>query len=205
MKQGPFLAIGRLISFTDKGLEENESQHTERLEHGQSTWGWCIASALKATKRASKSSWFPSCSSCFRVWPFVELLDEGCSFSDLVCMLCSALGGGIVRKNLEHTVAWDKGRWQQILPALWAFLAQQPRALQKPARLLATMQKRILGQRPAVGTRCTMLNTLNTQTSHAQRLKQQICSLWSSILMSKSLPVVTLVWRAVMARVSPKT
>ena len=86
-----------------------------------------------------------------------------------------------------------------------SLLTQQPRALQKHARLLVTMQKRIVGQRPAVGTRCTMLNTLSTQTSHAQRLKQQICSLWSSILMSKSLPVVTFVLRAVMARVWPKT
>ena len=72
-------------------------------------------------------------------------------------------------------------------------LTKQPRALQKHARLLVTMQKRIVGQRPAVGTCCTMLNTLSTQTSHAQRLKQQRCSLWSSILMSKSLPVMTLV------------
>ena len=73
--------------------------------------GWCIASALKATQRASKSSWFLACSSCFPVWPFAELL---CyvpdSFSDLVCMLCSALRRGIVRKNPKHTVAWDRGR-----------------------------------------------------------------------------------------------
>ena len=74
-----------------------------------------------------------------------------------------------------------------------SLLKQQPRALQKHARLLVTIQKGIVGQRPAAGTRCTMLNTLNSQTSHAQRLRQQICSLWSSILMSKSLPVVTFV------------
>ena len=37
-------------------------------------------------------------------------------------------------------------------------LTQQPRALQKHARLLVTMQKGIVGQRPAVGTHCTMLN-----------------------------------------------
>ena len=73
-------------------------------------FGWWIASALKATQRASKSSWFLACSSCFLVWPFAELLDEGCSFSDLVCMLCRALRGGIVRKNPKHTVAWDRGR-----------------------------------------------------------------------------------------------
>ena len=63
------------------------------------------------------------------------------------------------------------------------------------------MQKRIVGQRPAVGTRCTMLST---PTSRAQQLKRQICSLWYSILISESLPLVTLVWRAVMARVSPQ-
>ena len=77
-----------------------------------------------------------------------------------------------------------------------SLLTKQPRAVRKHARLLVTMQKRIVGRRPAVGTCCTMLNTVNTlstQTSHAQRLKQQMCSLWSSILMSKSLPVVTLV------------
>ena len=71
---------------------------------------WCIASALKATQRASKSSRFLACSSCFPVWPFAELLDEGCSFSDFVCMLCSALRGGSVRKNPKHTVSWDMGR-----------------------------------------------------------------------------------------------
>ena len=60
---------------------------------------------LKAAQRASKSSWFLACSSCFPVWPFAELLDEGGSFSDFVCMLCSALRGGSVRKNPKHTVA----------------------------------------------------------------------------------------------------
>ena len=69
-------------------------------------------------------------------------------------------------------------------------LTQQPRALQKHARLLVTMPKRILGRRASVGTRCTMLCT---QTSHAQRLKRQICSLWSSILMRESLPLMSLV------------
>ena len=54
-------------------------------------------------------------------------------------------------------------------------LLQEHRALQKRARLLVKMQKRILGHHPAVDTHCTMLNT---QRSHAQRLKQTICSLW---------------------------
>ena len=148
-------------------------------------FGRCIASALKATERGSTSLWFLACSSCFLVWPFAGLLDEGCSFSDLVCMLCSALRGGIVRKNPKHTVAWDQGQMNVV-----GLLTQQPRPLQKNARLLVTMPKRILGRLSAVGTRCTMLNT---QTSHAQRLKRQICSLWSFILMSESLPLVTLV------------
>ena len=52
-----------------------------------------------------------------------------------------------------------------------SLLMQQPRALHKHARLLVTMRKRILGQRPAVGGAM-----LNTQTSHVQQLKLQICS-----------------------------
>ena len=72
--------------------------------------GWCIASALKATQRASESPWFLACSSCFLVWPFAELCYVSGSFSDLVCMLCRALRGGSVRKNCKHTVGWDRGR-----------------------------------------------------------------------------------------------
>ena len=67
-----------------------------------------------------------------------ELLHKGGSFSDFVCMLCSALQGASVRKN--------------------------PGALQKHPRLLVTIRKRILGQSPAVGTRGAMQIT---QTSHA--------------------------------------
>ena len=143
---------------------------------------WCIASALKATQRASKSSWFRACSSCFLVWHFAEVLDEGCSFSDFVCLLCSALRGGSVRKL-------GQGQTKSDIASVVSLLMQQPRALQKHARLLGTMRKRILGQSPAVGTGCTMLNT---ETSHAQQLKRQIYSLWSSILISESLPLVTL-------------
>ena len=134
--------------------------------------GWCMAAALKAAQRASKSSWSLACSSCFPVWFSAELLDEGCSFSDLLCMLRSAsrsLGQGQMKADIASIVS---------------LLTQQPRALQKHARLFVRMQKRILGQRPAVGIHCTMLNT---QTSHAQRLKWQICSLWSFILMNVSL------------------
>ena len=69
-------------------------------------------------------------------------------------------------------------------------LTQQPRVLQKHPRLLVTIRKRILGQSPAVGTRGAMQIT---QTSHAQRPQRQICSLWYSILISESLPLVTLV------------
>ena len=65
-------------------------------------------------------------------------------------------------------------------------LAQQPRALQKharlfvtmqkrilgqrPVRLLVTMQKRVLGQRPAVSTHCTMLNTQTSATAETTNL-----------------------------------
>jgi len=44
-----------------------------------------------------------------------------------------------------------------------SLLMQQPRALEKHARLLVTMRKRILGQRPAVGTCGAMLNTVLKQ------------------------------------------
>ena len=57
------------------------------------------------------------------------------------------------------------------IASIVSLLTQQPRALQNHARLLVTMQNRVLGQRPAVGTHCTMLNT---QTSHVH--------LWSFIL-----------------------
>ena len=120
-------------------------------------------------------------------------LDKGCSFSDSVCMLCSALRRGIVRKDPQAYCSLGQGQMKADIASVVSPLTQQPRALQKHARLLITMQKRIVGQRPAVGTRCAMLNTLNTQTRHTQRFKQQICSLWSSMLMSKSLPLVTFV------------
>ena len=73
-------------------------------------FGRCIASVLKATERGSTSSWFLACSSFLLVWPFAELCYVPASCSDLACMLCSALRGGIVRKNPKHTVAWDRGR-----------------------------------------------------------------------------------------------
>ena len=144
--------------------------------------GWCIASALKATQRASKSSWFLACSSCLPVWPFAELLDEGCSFSDFVCMLCSALRGGSVRKNPKHTVSWDilgHEKMKADIASVVSLLTQQPRVLQKHPRLLVTIRKRILGQIPAVGT-CGAMQI--AQTSHVQRPQRQICSLWYSIL-----------------------
>ena len=100
---------------------------------------------------------------------------------------------GNCQKESQAYCSLGQGQMKADIASVVSLLMQQPRALQKHARLLVTMQKGIVGQRPAVGTRCTMLNTLNTQTSHAQRLKQQICSLWSFILMSKSLPVVTFV------------
>ena len=71
-----------------------------------------------------------------------------------------------------------------------SLLTQQPRVLQKHPRLLVTIRKRILGESPAVGTRGAMQIT---QTSHAQQPQRQICSLWYSILISESLPLVTLV------------
>ena len=99
---------------------------------------------------------------------------------------CAACGN--CQKESQAYCSLGQGQMKADIASVVSLLTKQPRAPQKHARLLVTMPKRIVGQRPAVGTCCTMLNTLNTQTSHAQRLKQQMCSLWSSSLMSKSLP-----------------
>ena len=103
------------------------------------------------------------------------------------------VASGNCQKESQAYSTLGEGQMKADIASAVGRLTKQPRAVQKHARLLVTMPKRIVGQHPAVGTCCTMLNTLNAQTSHAKRLKQQICSLWSSILMSKSLPVVTLV------------
>ena len=97
---------------------------------------------------------------------------------------------GKCQKELQAYGRLGQGQMKADIASVVSLLMQQPRALQKHARLLVRMQKRILGQSPAVGTGCTMLNT---QTSHAQQFKRQIYSLWSSILISESLPLVTLV------------
>ena len=97
---------------------------------------------------------------------------------------------GTCQKESQAYCSLGQGQMKAEFASVVSLRTQQPRALQKHARLLVTMQERILGQRSAVGTHCTMLNT---ETSHAQRLKRRTCSLWSSILMSKSLPLVTLV------------
>ena len=76
---------------------------------------------------------------------------------------------GKCQKESQAYCSLGNGQMKADIASVVSLLTQQPRALQKHARLLVTMQKRIVGQRPAVGTRCTMLNTLNTQTSHAQR------------------------------------
>ena len=111
MKGMSFLAVGRSILYREGFLERtSQSMLSDWNMDKVHEVGWCIACALKATQRASKSSWFLACSSCFSVWPFAELLDKGCSFSDLMCMLRSALRGGIVRKNPKHTGAWDGNR-----------------------------------------------------------------------------------------------
>ena len=91
------------------------------------------------------------------------------------------------------------------IASIVSLLIQQPRALQKHPRLLVTMRKRILGQSPTASCCWHMWRHAEycTQTSHVQQLKLQTCSLWFSILISESLPLVTVVWWIVMARVSP--
>ena len=133
---------------------------------------------FKATQR-----WSLPCSSCFLVWPFAELLDEPCVHA----VQCVARGK--CQKESEAYCSSGQGQMKADIAGVVSLLTQQPRALQDHVRLLVTMQKKILGHRPAIGTRCTILNN---QTSDEQQLKRQICSLWYSILI-KSLPLVTLV------------
>jgi len=71
------------------------------------------------------------------------------------------------QKESQAYCSLGQGQMKADIASALSLLTQQPRALQKPARLFVTMQKRIVGQRPAVGTCCTMLNTLSTQTSPA--------------------------------------
>ena len=96
---------------------------------------------------------------------------------------------GKCQKESEAYCSSGQGQMKADVASVVSLLTQQPRALQKHARLLVTMQKRILGQRPAIGTGGTMLNN---QTSDEQQLKRQIFSLWYSLLISESLPLVTL-------------
>ena len=98
------------------------------------------------------------------------------------------------RKNVEEGL--NKGQVKKHIHSIVSALSLRP-TLQRPntpqkhaSKLPVLTHDKILVHPPAVGTRCTMLNT---QTRHAQRLKRQICSLWSFILMSESLPLVTLV------------
>ena len=198
MKQVTSLAIGRLILYREGFWGEwvTESQHAERLEHGKSAWGWLGHSFCVEGNPKSQQILMVPCMAFRGGAQWGLQLQWSCVHA----AQCVARG-----KCQEEFQAYSSLGWGQMkadFASVVSLLTQQPRALQKHARLLGTMRKRILGQSPAVGTGCTMLNT---QTSHAQRLKRQIYSLWSSILISESLPIVTLVWRAVMARASPKT
>ena len=78
-------------------------------------------------------------------------------------MQCVARGN--CQKESQAYCSLGQGQMKAEFASVVSVRSQQPRALQKHARLLVTMQKRILGQRPAVGSCCSMLNT---QTSHAQ-------------------------------------
>ena len=98
------------------------------------------------------SSWFLACSPCFLVWPFAELCYVPGSFSDLVHAVQSVARGKCQKESQAYS-GLGQGQMKADIASVVSLLTQQPRALQKHARLLVTMQKRILGQRPAVGTR----------------------------------------------------
>ena len=107
MKQATFLAVGRSILYRQEFLRRTgHSMLRDWNMDKVHEVGWCMASALTAMQRASKSSWFLACSSCFPVWPFAELCYVAAS---VILCACSALRRGIVRKNPKHTVAWDRG------------------------------------------------------------------------------------------------
>ena len=80
---------------------------------------------------------------------------------------------GKCEKEFQAYSSFGHGQMKADIAGVVSLLTQQPRALQKHPRLLVTNRKRILRQSPAVGTRGAMLNT---QTSHVQQLKLQICS-----------------------------
>ena len=82
------------------------------------------------------------------------------------------VAGGNWQEDFQAYCSLGQGQMKADMARIINFLTQQARALQKHTRLVR-MQKRIGGQCTAVGTHCTMLNT---QTSHAQQIKQQICS-----------------------------
>ena len=101
------LAVGRSILYRQEFLRRTgHSMLRDWNMDKVHEVGWCMASALTAMQKASKSSWFLACSSCFPVWPFAELCYVAAS---VILCACSALRRGIVRKNPKHTVAWDRG------------------------------------------------------------------------------------------------
>ena len=65
---------------------------------------------------------------------------------------------GNCQKESQAYCSLGQGQMKADIASVVSLLMQQHRALQKHARLLVRMQKRILGQRPAVGTHCTMSN-----------------------------------------------
>ena len=70
---------------------------------------------------------------------------------------------GKCQKELQAYSSLEWGQMKADIASVVSLLTLQPRALQKHPRLPVTMQKRILGQSPAVGTGCTMLNTQTSQ------------------------------------------
>ena len=102
-------------------------------------------------------------------------------------MLCFASGN--CWKSMEEDL--NKGHMKKDIPLIVSALSLRP-TLQRLTCIKASCvdARENLRTPSCCWQRCTMLNT---ETSHAQQLKQQIYSLWSSILISESLPLLTLV------------
>ena len=156
MNQGTFLGIGRLILY------------------GEGFWGERVIACWEIGRWTKYMSLVHSF--CVEGYPkSQQILMVPCLFLILPCMaFCGAawwglqlqwfgvhavqcVAGGNCQKDFQAYCSLGQGQMKADIASVINLLMQQPRALQKHARLVR-MQKRIVGQRTAVGTHCTMLN-----------------------------------------------
>ena len=199
MKQVTFLAIGPLTLYRQGFWGERVTAFWEI-----GTWllhSFCVEGNPKSQQILMVPCMFlmlPCKSFCGAAWGGLQL--------QWFCVhAVQCLASWKCQKESQAYSSLGHGQMKADIASIVSLLIQQPRALQKHPRLLVTMRKRILGQSPTASCCWHMWRHAEycTQTSHVQQLKLQTCSLWFSILISESLPLVTVVWWIVMARVSP--